>query len=197
MTAVRPIAAIVFRLALVAWIAAMIAPAVAAMVAFPRLAEFGVVLPGSEAYFVDDAAAAGRFVAGYVTNPIFVASDRVRLIAAVAAWGAILVTGARPDGRGRAAIVATLAVGLASIVLAWSLAMVAPPLAAELEAWRVAVLADVPDAATQAKAAFDPLHEQASTLMKAELLLVLAAVVAGGLASASTAPQSEPETAPR
>lgn len=183
--AIRPVAAASFWLALVAWIAAITAPAAAAMVAFPRLAELEVALPGTQGFFADDPAAGGRFVAGYVTNPIFLTSDSIRLAAAATAWLAIVATGIRPTGRGRAAVVASLSVAAASIVLAWSLATVASPLAVALEQWRTAVLADDVAGAAVAKAAFDPLHVTASRLMQTELILMLTAVVAGAVSSAS------------
>lgn len=187
MTIVRAVAAAAWWLAVVAWIAAITAPGAAAMVAFTRLPELEVAIPSTMSYFEGDPEAAGRFVAGFVTNPIFVAGDSIRLGAALLAWSAIIVTVARPVGRGRATLVATLCLAIASVTLAASLMFVSGPLAESLEAWRTAVFADDRTSADAAKAIFDPLHEQASRLMQTELILLLIAAIAGGIASASPA----------
>ena len=185
MHVLRSVAAAAWWLALIAWIAAIVAPGAAAMVAFTRLPDLDVSIPASRAYFDGDAAAAGRFVAGYVTNPIFVASDSIRLGAAALACIAIAVTGARPTGRGRSALLATTCLAIATAILVATLMLVSAPLAESLEAWRVAVLADDPIAADAAKSLFDPLHVRASRLMQAELILLLVAAIAGGVSSAS------------
>jgi len=173
----------VWWLALVAWVAAIIAPAAAAMVAFPTLPELDVAIPSTRDFFAGDVEAAGRFVAGYVTNPIFLAADSVRLATALVIWTAVLVFRGRPLGGGRLSLVAVLAIAIATVLLVTSLTTVAGPLAESLDAWRVAVLDGDHDAAAQAKAAFDPLHEQASTLMSSELLCVLVAIALSGAAS--------------
>jgi len=170
-------------LALVAWVAAIIAPAAAAMVAFPTLPELDVAIPSTREFFTDDAEAAGRFVAGYVTNPIFLAADSVRLVTALVIWAVVLIFRGRPLGGGRRSLVAMLAIAVATALLLTSLTTVAGPLAESLDAWRAAVFDGDHDAAAQAKAAFDPLHERASTLMSSELLCVLAAIALSGAAS--------------
>ncbi len=192
MKTMRPMLASVWWLALAAWVAAIVAPAAAAMVAFPRLPELEVAIPATRGFFADDPDAAGRFVAGFVTNPIFVAADAVRLVLVGLVWLAIALAGGRPSGQGRLAIVATVAIAAASILLAISLTLVAGPLAEALEAWRAAVFADDREAAAVAKAAFDPLHARASTLMSSELVCVLVAIAASGAASAGRPREASP-----
>lgn len=184
MKAWHPIAGALWWLALIVWVAVIVASGTAAMVAFTRLPELGVVMPGTESFFADDTAAAGRFVAGYVTNPIFVAGDWIRLGAAATAWMAILSTRFRPVSGEAGRIVAILLVGVATVILAWSLLGLAPDLQSSLAEWRAAVLADDPAAAQIARERFDPLHATASGLMRIELLLVLAAAACSGAASA-------------
>ncbi len=193
MNRLRPMLAAIWWLALVAWVAAIIAPAAAAMVAFPRLPELEVSIPATQAYFVDDPDAAGRFVAGYVTNPIFVAADGVRLVVVVLVWTAMLLSAGDPSGGGRLATGATIAIAIASTLLVVSLVTVSGPLAEALDQWRVAVFDGDRDAAGLAKAAFDPLHERASALMKSELACVLATIVLSGAASAVPA-RPEPKS---
>jgi hypothetical protein len=180
----RPVLAAIWWLALVGWVAAIIAPGAAAMVAFPRLPELEVAIPATQAYFADDTAGAGRFVAGFVTNPIFVAADSARLVAAMIVWLTVVLAAGRPSGGGRLAGAATLAIGAATVLFAISFLTVSAPLAEALDQWRVAVFDGDHDAAGMAKAAFDPLHERASALMKGELLCVLAAIALSGAASA-------------
>ncbi len=176
------LSATIWWLALTIWVAAIIAPAAAAMVAFPTLPELEVAIPATRAFFAGDADAAGRFVAGFVTNPIFVAADSVRLVVMIVLWVIVLIAGGRPIGRSPLALPAVVLVGLGSILLAISLLSVASPLAETLDAWRTAVFDGDPQAAAEAKAAFDPWHERASALMKAELVCVLGAIGLGGAA---------------
>jgi hypothetical protein len=175
--------AAIWWLSLVAWIAAIIAPAAAAMVAFPRLPELGAEIPATREFFAADPDGAGRFVAGYVTNPLFLAADRVRPVAALLMLAALMLTRGRPCGEGRLALAGVIAVGVAAIPLAVSLVFVASPLAASLEEWRAAVFAGDQAAAAIAKAVFDPLHVRASQLMRTELALVLLGVATCGAAS--------------
>ncbi len=179
-----PILAAIWWLALIGWVAAIVAPGAAAMVAFPRLAELEVAIPATRTFFADDPAAAGRFVAGFVTNPIFVVADSVRLVAAMIVWLTVILAAGRPSGGGRLAALATLPIGAATVLFAISFLTVSPPLAEALDQWRVAVFEGDQDAAGMAKAVFDPLHERASSLMKGELLCVLAAIALSGAASA-------------
>lgn len=177
--------------ALTIWFAAIIAPAAAAMVAFPRLPEIEAVIPATGAFFSGDPESAGRFVAGFVTNPIFVASDVVRLAVVGVAWLSVLVSRGRPSGHGRWSIVAMISMAIASTLFAISFLFVAAPLAEALELWRAAVFAGDHGAAADAKAIFDPLHLTASRLMSTELIFVVIAILAAGASTAaSTAPES-------
>ena len=186
MNTLRTLAAIAWWLGVIAWIAAIVVPGATAMVAFTRLPELELSMAAADAYFDGDSEAAGRFIAGYVTNPLFLVSDTVRLTSVIAIGAAILATLGRPIGRpGRARRIAILAIGLGAVVLAWYLLRISTPLATALEAWRTSVLADDAAAAGESWAQFDPLHRTASRLFGIELCLVLVAAIAAAISSRS------------
>ena len=175
-------ASILWWLCIVVWIAAIATPGGAAIAAFTRLPALEASMPGIEAYFADDPAGAGRFVAGYVTNPIFLVSDTVSLIAAAGCLLSIPLGGFRPCGPGVWGRVAVLLLAIASVALFYYLWWVAPKLAIELERWREAVLANDRPTAEEAWTAFDPLHRTAARLLNAQMLMLLGAVIAGAIA---------------
>lgn len=189
----RSLGAIAWWIALVAWIAAIIVPGATAMVAFTRLPQLDLSMAGAEAFFGGDSEGAGRFIAGYVTNPLFLASDRVRLVCMVVLGATLATTAGGPIGRpGPARRIAIVAIGLATLVLVWYLLRISAPLASALDSWRAAVLADDHVAAESAWNLFDPLHRQASRLYGIELSLLLMATIA---ASMSTRAVPKPDAA--
>ena len=194
MNALRGILTAGWWLALVIWTTSIAIPGAAAMIAFTRLPPLGITMSGTEDYFAGDAEASGRFVAGFVTNPLFVASDVACFAAATIAWIAMLGTRFRPCGEGLGRILAVIAVTLATVVLGWYLIMIGPPLAESLGTWRDAVLANDRSAAGAAWAIFDPLHERASLLLRIELVLLIVAIIAGGAATRIKSPVGESDS---
>ena len=172
-------------LCIVVWCGAIIAPGAAAIAAFTRLPAIEATMPGIAAFFADDPAGAGRFVAGYVTNPIFIVSDKVCLGAATGCLLAFLLAGGRPCGPTTTGRIAVLGITVAGIALGWYLWRLAPPLAIELEDWRNAVLANDRGEAEAAWTRFDPLHRSAARLMNIQLAALVVAVIAGAAANAS------------
>lgn len=184
MNAIRTLAAIAWWLGLIAWIAAIVVPGATAMVAFTRLPELELSMASASTFFAGDSEGAGRFIAGYVTNPLFQVSDTVRLVSLIAVGSAIVVSRGRPIGRpGISRRIAVIAIGIAALVLGWYLLRVATPLATALDAWRTSVLADDASAAEVAWMQFDPLHRTASRLFGVELCLVLVAAICAAIST--------------
>lgn len=179
------IAALAWWLTLVAWTAAIIAPAATAMSAFTSLPAMNVTTERIETFFEEDTQAAGRFIAGYVTHPVFQASDRVQAGCAVVGVVLIVLRRGAPVGRPTsiARRLATVAMLLAVALLAWYLLGVSPSVESTLEAWRSAVDAGDRDAATVAYAAFDPWHRSAERSMSMILGAVVLTIVASGVGS--------------
>ena len=182
-------ASILWWLCIVIWCAAIATPGGAAIAAFTRLPAVEATMPGISAYFADDPAGAGRFVAGYVTNPIFLASDMVCLGSALGCLLALLLTRFQPCGPGRAGKIAVFSIVITGAALTWYLWRVAPELAVELEAWREAVLANDRPRAEAAWTRFDPLHRVAARLMNIQIAMLIVAVIAGAIANARPTPK--------
>ena len=196
MNPLRTLAAVAWWLGLIAWIGAIVMPGATAMVAFTRLPQLDLSMTAANPFFAGDSEGAGRFIAGYVTNPLFQVSDTVRLWSLIAVGVAIVASFGRPVGRpGLPRRIAVIAIGLAALVLGWYLLRVSGPLALSLDAWRTAVLADDAAAAEAAWVRFDPLHRTASRLFGLELGLVLVAAVSAAV-STRPGPAIEPGTAP-
>ena len=177
----RIIASIVWWICIVTWCAAIVAPGSAAIAAFTRLPAIEATMPGIGAFFAEDPAGAGRFVAGYVTNPIFIASDIACLASAIGVVIALLLGRGRPCGTGFWGWTAVGAAAIASVTLGWYLWQVSPGLADSLGAWREAVLADDRSAADAAWSRFDPLHQTASRLLGIQFTMLMVAVIAGAM----------------
>lgn len=184
------LATVVWWLALMAWTAAIIAPAATAMSAFTSLPAMDVTTDRIESFFGDDREGAGRFIAGYVTHPVFQVSDRVQLVCAVVGIVLLVLRGGAPVGRPKSISrrCATAMVLLAAALLGWYLLGVSPSVESTLEAWRAAVDAGDRDAATSAYAAFDPWHRSAERGMSLILGAVLLAIVSSAVGS--TPPRS-------
>ena len=179
-------AAMLWWLILVAWCAALVAPAATAMSAFTGLPAMEVTTDRVEAFFGDDHEAAGRFVAGYVVHPVFQASARVQTGCAILALVLLVLRRGAPVGRPRSISrrVGTTAAMLAIVTFAWYLIGVLPSVETALETWRGAVNSGDREAAAAAYAAFDPWHRSAERAVQLTFAAVLVAVIAGGIASA-------------
>ena len=191
-TRLKPFLTAAWWLVLTGWIAALIAPGAAAMSAFTALPALGVEVPSHAAFFADDPDGAGRFAAGFVTYPIFLATDRIQLVLAGIAMLLVLVERGVPCGDGGRGhrLLCRLALLSASGCLAWYLLFVAPPLATSLHDWRTAVLADDASSAATAYRIFDPLHRTAERLTTATLGSLLILVAACGFRT-GTNPRKE------
>ncbi|MBC03078.1 MAG: hypothetical protein CMJ34_07225 [Phycisphaerae bacterium] len=177
-------ASILWWVSIVVWFAAIATSGGAAISAFTVLPEIGATMPGIDAYFADDPEGAARFVAGYVTNPIFLVSDRICFFASVACLLSFPMSGFRPCGPGVTGRIAVTLAVIAMVAQSFYLWGVAPELSIELERWREAVLVNDREAAETAWSAFDPLHEDAATLLNVQMAMLLGAVVAGAISSA-------------
>lgn len=184
------IASVIWWLTLVAWTAAIIAPAATAMSAFTSLPTMDLTTDRIESFFGDDTEAAGRFIAGYVTHPVFQASDRVQTGCAVVGIVLLFLRRGAPVGRLKSISrrFATATMLLAAALLGWYLVGISPRVESTLEAWRSAVEAGDRDAATEAYAAFDPWHRSAERGMSLILAAVLLTIVSSGVGS--TPPRS-------
>ena len=174
---------IAWWLSMLAWSAALVAAGAAAISAFTRLPAIEATMPGIAGFFADDPAGAARFVAGYVTNPIFLVTDRVCLAAAGIAILSLFATRFRPGGPGPGGRIAAVAGIVAILVLGWYLIAIAPPLAEALADWRSAVFANDRAAATEAWSRFDPLHRLASRSLGVQFTALAVAIVASASAS--------------
>ena len=179
----KAMASVIWWICIVTWCAAIVAPGSAAIAAFTRLPAIEATMPGIEAFFAEDPAGAGRFVAGYVTNPIFIASDTACLACAIGIGIALLLGRGRPCGPGLSGTAAVGAAAIASVILGWYLWQVSPGLADSLGAWREAVLADDRSAADAAWSRFDPLHKTASRLLGIQFTMLMVAVITGAIAT--------------
>ena len=176
-------ASILWWLCIVIWCAAIAVPGGAAIASFTRLPAVEATMPGIAEYFAGDPAGAGRFVAGYVTNPIFLVSDKVCLGSALGCLLALLLSGFQPCGPGRAGKIAVFSIMIAGAAMTWYLWRLAPELGVELQAWREAVLANDRPRAEAAWSRFDPLHLTAARLMNLQLAMLIVTVIAGAIAS--------------
>lgn len=165
--------------ALMLWLASGISVAVAAMSAFPVLAERGATVPGLEALAASDPAASGRMVAGLVMDRVFAITDAAQaVLAGLALLLAALLAGRRRRGSGGAIsiVVLLLVLAAASLVTAHAVA-IAPPMQAALAEHRgLAMVARLEDA-ENSRRAFDSLHALADRLYGLRLLAVAAAIL--------------------
>ncbi len=171
---------------LVAWIAAIVSSGVVAASAFTTLPDLEISSPLADAYFGDDQPAIGRFIAGFVTNPVFLASDRVRMVAAGCVLALYLAgRGRMLDRRHRIVrACAQMAMIGAMSVLAYQLIFVSPDLQDVLAAWRTAVTEGNRDAGTMIWKEFEIMHRIAAGLLRLELVLVVSSLLLASFAGA-------------
>ena len=164
-------------LALACWLAAITAAGTAAMAAFTALPKLGVSVAGVEAFFAGDTVEMGRYAAGRMLAPVFMASDWVQFTMAAASVSCtvrLVRTGAFRGWRtARVAFIACVAV--AAALLAWR-AWTAPAMNGELLSYWDAVEARDATAAADAKARFDGMHRAADAMFRTSLFVVLGAI---------------------
>jgi hypothetical protein len=167
-------ASAIHAIALTIWIATLISAAIAAMNVFPTMkamtldAERFAALPRAEH---------GLIVAGVVMERVFATIDIVQMaMAPVAIFTGIFVFyRSRACPRPWPARIHVVALVLAGVVLAGHLTMLAPTMNRNLRAfWSSAEVGDVEQARAH-RAAFDKLHPIADTLLRTNLLILLAA----------------------
>lgn len=163
--------------ALMLWLAGGISVAVAAISAFPVLAERGATVPGLEALAAADPAASGRMVAGLVMDRVFAITDLAQAILAGVAMllAAILAWRRRGAAGGPTSIVLLCCVLAAASLVAAHQVAIAPPLQAALAEHRELAMTARLEDAERARRAFDSLHALADRTYGLRLLAVAAA----------------------
>ncbi len=170
---------ILFWLVLCLWFSMIVSPGVAAISAFTQLPEQGAMIPTYTDFFENDQEGMGRMVAGYVTDPIFLATDMVQwFLAPAALLLAILMRSPLKicSGPGQYICIFALA-GALGLVILHNTSM-GPRMTENLQAYREAAGQDLRDGAESALAAFEVDHEVAEPLFGIRLLL-LAIAIAG------------------
>lgn len=157
------------------WLAALVASGTVAIAAFTTLPDLDVSNPTTTRFFANDPQGAGRYLAGFVTNPVFVISDRIRGVAAVLIVVIFAIGRGRVlDGRCRTIRHLAHATLLGAIgLLAYEVFLVAPDVQSSLAAWRSTVVDGDVERGAHVWKRFRVLHEIASTLLRVELTLVL------------------------
>ena len=175
----RKVLHVIFWLALVLWVAAVAAPAIAAATAFTVLPAKGVILPEYSAYFANDPEGMGRMVAGYVADPVFVITDAAQwvlaplvLLLAIIEWRPLQ----RFSGPANWFRIGTLAVATALVI--HHNGVMAPRMAGELADYRMHAAADEKEQAVMSLDAFNTDHHRAEALFGIRMLLLLCAVAA-------------------
>ena len=170
--------ATILLLALSVWLAVIMAAGVAAMSAFTALPKPGISVSGTEGFFAGNTEEMGRFAAGKMLQPLFLAGDWVQFAASALTVGCT-VRLARLGGlngmRWARALLFACVAG-AALILAWR-AWTGPTMTVDLLAYWDAVAANDREAATAARARFDTAHVAADTGFKVQLLCVVGALV--------------------
>ena len=168
----RPLPLMLLAPCLALWLAAAVAPGVAAYSAFRVLPKEGVVVPRFKALAADDAETMGRLAAGRSLQPAFQLSDRARWVLAPAAL--LLALAAGCWRRGGRAVLALLILALLALAagqaLGWS--MQAP-----LERWWALAEAGDLQGALASRRDFDALHPWAERATSLEAISLLAALL--------------------
>lgn len=159
----RRLAAVVFSMAIIAAVTALVAPAVTAASAFPVLKELG---PSLEPYAALPADAQARLAAGLVTEPVFAVTDYVTPLCLLLALAALVAA-----RRTRLPWVVAAA-GIGSLA---QLFYFAPRLAVALDSYRRLAREGLVEQAMGYRVAFDSVHTPAMATHMATLLLVLTA----------------------
>ena len=170
--------ATILLFALSAWLSVILATGVAAMGAFSALPKLGISVAGTEGFFAGDTAEMGRFAAGKMLQPLFMAGDWVQFAASALTVGCTvrLARLGHFNGMRWARMVFFMCVAGAAIILAWR-AWTAPAMTVDLLAYWDAVAANDRAAAEAARARFDTAHVAADAGFKIQMLCVIGALV--------------------
>ena len=179
---------VVFWLALILWIGALISGGVAATAVFAILPDLGVQVERFDQYPTDEH---GRLAAGIIMEPVFTGIDVAQValgaIVLIAFIAELVMTKRRRWSTSN--VLRALALAVAAGTLAWRMTQIMPEMNRELVAYRTAAEAgDVTGAETH-RVVFDEAHPMAARFMEATLISLL--IVAG--ASAARKNPAEPE----
>jgi len=181
MTGYAKLCAIVYWVALMAWLAVLVSAAVAAVSAFATLPETDITL---HAYPEVDFADHGSIAAGMVTNPIFVFADVVQVACIVFALITLvlqIVVFKMPFSRPANWLRAAALIG-ATLVFGYRAVLIQPDLNADLRAYQKHLKSEQIELARQHKESFDAAHMTARHLYEGTFGLVLLAVAASAAA---------------
>ncbi|MHC5113534.1 MAG: hypothetical protein ACYTGP_03800 [Planctomycetota bacterium] len=191
---------VIHAFALIVWIAALVSAAVAAMNVFPITDTMDLVLERYARYPVEEHR---RIAAGRIMDGVFFTVDVLQFVAAPLALITLFAqfTVFRRPGtapwRRPSHVVRGAAIVLAAALFAGHATFLAPKMNADLRAfWEAAEAGDV-ETARAHRAAFNRRHPKADAILRANLLLVAAAAVAGTVALGSGPPPNARLESPR
>jgi len=184
---------VIHAFALILWIAALVSAAVAAMNVFPITDSMDLVLERYANYPVEEHR---RIAAGQIMDGVFFTVDLLQFVAAPLALLTLLaqftvfrVPGSAPWRR-PTHLLRGACIVLAAALFAGHAMLLAPKMNADLRAyWTAAEAGDV-ETAREHRASFNRRHPKADMILRADLLLVVAAAVAGTIALGSASPRA-------
>lgn len=170
-----------YWLALIAWCAALIAAAVAAMNVFVSLNEIAVSWSDYDAYPAEHHS---RIVAGHIMMGVFFLVDIMQFIAVPLVMIMLLfqLTAFKQPWRRVSNILRIVCLTIAAGLFIYHVLAIAPSMNRELRAyWSAASSGDVTSAESHLEA-FNRLHPKADAILRLDLLLVLVAAGASAVA---------------
>lgn len=173
---------VIFWLALVLWLATILAAGVNAAAAFIVLPDAAVLI---ERYGDLPPAQQSRLVAGLVTEPVFTIADLVQFALVPITVLALALQWFRPCGRraGATDVLRTICIAGAAGLFLYRAFLIMPDLNTHLQSYRTAAEAGELEQAATARAAFDVLHPLASDLYQWCALLLVCAVALSAYAA--------------
>jgi len=174
---------IVYWLGLTVWITAIGSAGIAAMAVFGTLGDERVPVQLDD-YAAYPQAEHGRLLAGQIMDRVFAVVDRTQLVCAAIVVITLLaqLVSRRFPRRPISNVVRTITIAAAAVIVSAHVLAIAPPMNAELGAYRAAAATGDTELAAEHRAAFNQLHPVAEQLLRAELGLLLVAVAASALA---------------
>ena len=174
------------------WLVCGIAPSIVAISAFTTLPSLGISVTNYESFLGESALANGRFAAGFITEPVFQASDIVQLALAVFAVMLFAVGGGRVYSCSRfTKIIVAVALAMAVLITGIIAIGVSPPMNRELTAYRAAALQGDAETAERHLDAFNELHPLAERVHAIRAASLLALIFFSGFASGGPPPSQE------
>lgn len=170
-----------YWLALIAWCAALIAAAIAAMNVFGTLNEIAVSWSDYEAYPAEHHS---RIVAGHIMEGVFLLVDIMQFIAVPLVMIMLLLqlTAFKQPWRRASNLLRSVCLIIASALFVYHVLAIAPSMNGELRRyWSAASSGDVARAESHLQA-FNRLHPKADAILRLDLLLVLVAAGASAVA---------------